>query len=177
MSLHVVILDLDEANAVVDAWHRHHKPVVGHRFSIGAVDDAGAVHGVLITSRPVARMAGNPRDVAEVTRLATDGTHNACSFLYGAAARAAKALGFRRIQTYTLPEEGGASLRAAGWVCEGYAGGGQWVHTDGKERRADQPQGRKFRWAKEWNVTRPSRIVLPRRPLDDAAALFEMETA
>lgn len=65
----------------------------------------------------------NQTCIAEVSRLATDGTRNACSILYAAAARACDAMGFDSIQTYTLPEEGGASLRAAGWTCEGEAGG------------------------------------------------------
>ena len=147
MSLTVVPIELAEANAFISALHRHHAAVVGHRFSIGVVDQDGLLHGVCVVGRPVARLAGNPRDVAEVTRLATDGTYNACSILYGAAARAAKAMGFQRIQTYTLPEEGGASLRAVGWRNEGEAGGGQWKHTDGKPRRTDQPTSIKTRWA------------------------------
>ena len=145
--LFVLPVELVEANQFVAALHRHHAPVVGHRFSIGCVDDHGLLHGICIVGRPVARLAGSPRDVAEVTRLATDGTYNACSILYAAAARAAKAMGFRRIQTYTLPIEGGASLRASGWVNEGDAGGGQWKHTDGKPRRTDQPTETKTRWA------------------------------
>ena len=84
----------------------------------------------------------------EVTRLATDGSPNACSFLYGAAARAAVALGYDKIQTYILDSEPGTSLLAAGWVSEGEAGGGQWKHTDGKARRTDQPNGKNQRWAK-----------------------------
>ena len=147
MSLRVVPVELREANDFIAAMHRHHAPVVGHRFSIGAVDESGLLRGVCVVGRPVARLAGHPREVAEVTRLATDGTYNACSILYAAAARACKAMGFRRIQTYTLPSEGGASLRASGWVCEGEAGGGQWKHTDGKARRTDQPIEVKARWA------------------------------
>ena len=159
MNLFVVPVELAEANTFIAQHHRHHKPVVGHRFSIGCVDDQGILHGVAVVGRPVARLAGPPRDVAEVTRLATDGTPNACSMLYGAAARAAKALGFRRIQTYTLPEEGGASLRASGWVNEGAAGGGQWKHTDGKPRRTDQPTSIKSRWA--LTFSRPQVDVQP----------------
>ena len=121
--LTVVPIELREANDFIAAMHRHHAPVVGHRFSIGVVDESGLLRGVCVVGRPVARLAGHPREVAEVTRLATDGTYNACSILYAAAARACKAMGFRRIQTYTLPSEGGASLRASGWVCEGEAGG------------------------------------------------------
>lgn len=147
MSLHVLPVELKEANEFIAALHRHHAPVIGHRFSLGCVDDDGTLHGVCIVGRPVARLAGKPRDVAEVTRLATDGTYNACSILYAAAARACKAMGFQRIQTYTLPTEGGASLRASGWAEEGAAGGGQWKHTDGRPRRTDQPTDIKTRWA------------------------------
>ena len=164
MSLYVLPVELKEANEFIDAIHRHHKPVVGHRFSLGCVDGDGLLHGVCIVGRPVARLAGLPRDVAEVTRLATDGTFNACSILYAAAARACKAMGFQRIQTYTLPTEGGASLRASGWVEEGAAGGGQWKHTDGKPRRTDQPTDIKTRWAltftrPDMTVTMPDRVT------------------
>ena len=148
MSLTVIPLELKEANAFVAKLHRHHKPTVGHRFSIGCIDKDGILRGVCIVGRPVARLAGHPRDVLEVTRLCTDGTYNACSILYAAAANAGKALGYCRIQTYTLPIEGGASLRASGWVCEGDAGGGQWKHTDGKPRRTDQPTDVKSRWSR-----------------------------
>jgi len=122
--------------------------VIGHRFSIGVVDDSGELHGAAIIGRPVARMAGDPRRVAEVTRLVTDGYPMACSMLYAAAARACRAIGFERIQTYILDTETGVSLRAAGWEYEGPAGGGQWKHTDGRPRRTDQPNGMKGRWAK-----------------------------
>lgn len=161
MTLYVTPVELSEANAFIDTTHRHHRPVQGHRFSCGVIDEGGNLHGVVCVGRPVARLAGDPRDVLEVTRLATDGTENACSMLYGAAARAGKALGYRRIQTYTLPSEGGASLRAAGWVCEGEAGGGQWRHTDGRPRRTDQPTERKLRWAKSL-AERPNVTELPR---------------
>jgi len=169
--LYVVPVELVEANAFIALHHRHHAPVVGHRFSIGCTDDGGVLHGVCVVGRPVARLAGHPRDVAEVTRLATDGTTNACSMLYGAAARAAKALGFRRVQTYTLVSESGSSLRAAGWVEEGPAGGGQWKHTDGKPRRTDQPIEMKTRWAVHFS--RPMIEVLPiPSPADDSLTLF-----
>lgn len=179
--LHVVPVELKEANAIVATWHRHHKPVQGHRFSIACVDDSGTVHGIAVIGRPVARLAGHPRDVLEVTRVATDGTPNACSILYGAAGRAAKALGYLRVQTYTLPSESGASLRAAGWKCEGEAGGGQWKHTDGKPRRTDQPTEKKMRWAIEYNHT-PRPLVFPTEPLaevheesTDMDALFKVQ--
>jgi hypothetical protein len=151
---------LAEANALVSAWHRHHKPTVGHRFSIGVVDEAGVIHGAAIVGRPVARLAGTPRAVLEVVRLVTDGTPNACSILSAAAARAGKALGFETIQTYILDSESGASVLAAGWHYDGPAGGGQWKHTDGKPRRTDQPTSLKGRWSKSLGSPQPE-VVMP----------------
>jgi hypothetical protein len=167
-----VPLELAKANALVAAWHRHHQPSQGHRFSVGAVDGKGVLHGAAIVGRPVARLAGSPRDVLEVVRLVTDGTPNACSILYAASARAGAALGFKRIQTYILEDEGGTSLRAAGWTLEGVAGGGQWKHTDGKPRRTDQPTEKKLRWSKAL-TERPDLIVPPSRTnRDDSPDLF-----
>lgn len=127
MSLKAVPLELSEANAFVAEHHRHHLPTVGHRFSIGASLN-GKIVGVAIIGRPVARMNQDGWTV-EVNRVATDGTDNACSFLYGAARKAAFALGYTRIITYTLPEEGGASLRGAGYKLLGERGGGSWSRT------------------------------------------------
>lgn len=104
---------LAEANAYVAEYHRHSAPVLSARFSVGAEKD-GELVGVVLVGRPVAR-ALQDGWTAEVLRLATDGTRNACSMLYGAAWRGAQALGYLRLVTYTLDEEGGASLRASGW--------------------------------------------------------------
>lgn len=119
-----VRLKLREANDFVAQHHRHHKPVVGHLFSLGAVLGDQLV-GVAIVGRPVARMRDDGL-TAEVTRLCTDGTRNACSFLYGASARAAFALGFKRIGTYILAVETGDTLKAAGWRLIGQTKGGSW---------------------------------------------------
>jgi hypothetical protein len=144
MGLTVTPINLDEANAFVATHHRHHKPVPGAKFALAVSDDAGAVRGVAIVGRPVARMSDNGYTL-EVNRCCTDGARNACSMLYGAAWRAARALGYRRLVTYTLPEEGGASLRAAGWKLLGQAGGGSW---DRKSRpRVDAaPTQAKLAW-------------------------------
>jgi hypothetical protein len=124
VSLQIVPITLEEANAFVAQHHRHHKPTVGHKFSIAAAEDE-TVRGVAIIGRPVAR--GNDDGwTLEVNRCCTDGVRNGCSLLYGAAWRAAKAMGYRRLLTYTLPTEGGASLRAAGWTLIGERGGGNW---------------------------------------------------
>lgn len=162
MRYFAIPLELAEANTLVAKWHRHHQPSQGHRFSLGAIDADGNLHGAAIIGRPVARLAGSPRDVLEVVRLVTDGTENCCSVLYAAAARAGDAMGYRRIQTYVLNSESGTSLRASGWTDEGEAGGGQWVHADGKARRTDQPTEVKRRWAKELR-TRPDLAEMPDR--------------
>ena len=139
-------LELSEANAFVLEKHRHHKPCTGHRFSIGC-SDAGILVGVSIVGRPVSRGC-NFRTTVEVSRLCTDGTKNACSFLYSACARAARELGYAKIQTYILEDEPGTSLLAAGWVFEDKTSGGHWSGSNKKPRRSDQPEGPKLRFAK-----------------------------
>lgn len=135
---------LEEANAFVTIHHRHHPPVVGHKFSIGARRDDEVV-GVVIVGRPVSRWRDDG-ETLEVTRLCTDGSNNVCSFLYGRAARAAFALGYRRIGTYTLPDEGGASLRASGWKLIGERGGGEWTSPSRPRAPMQSPTGQKWLW-------------------------------
>jgi len=158
--LWVVPLELSTANWFVAKHHRHHAPVVGHRFSLGCVDASGFLHGVAIVGRPVARLAGSPSEVLEVTRLAADGTPNVCSMLYSACARAGKAMGYVRIQTYILDSELGTTLRASGWVNTVRTKGKQWVHSDGKPRRTDQPTCDKYRW--ELVLNDPHLVVVQR---------------
>ena len=114
MSLRLVPVTLAEAKEFISMWHRHNQPPVGHKFSIGVANDDDQLVGVATVGRPVARHYDDGLTL-EVTRTATDGTHNANSMLYGAAWRAAQALGYRRLVTYTQGDESGASLRAASW--------------------------------------------------------------
>jgi hypothetical protein len=112
--LRIVPVSFKDASGYVAMWHRHHAPPVGCKFCIGAADDRDVLRGVAIVGRPVARHLDDGGTL-EVTRTATDGTRNANSALYGAAWRAAKALGYHRLITYTQAGESGASLRAVGW--------------------------------------------------------------
>lgn len=112
--LTIAPISFADACAFVDGNHRHHKAPAGHKFSISVVDTEGVVRGVACVGRPVAQ-ALQDGFTLEVNRTATDGTPNANSMLYGAAWRAAKALGYRRLVTYTQEGETGCSLRAAGW--------------------------------------------------------------
>ncbi len=141
--IEVVPMTLDEANAFVVQLHRHHKPVPGCKFSIG-ISDGQAIRGVAIVGRPVARFLDNGWTL-EVNRCCTDGVKNGCSMLYGAAWRAAKALGYRKLITYTLAEEGGASLRASGWKCIGERGGGSW-NVPSRPRVDTHPLQKKLLW-------------------------------
>ena len=113
MSLHLVPVSFATACEFVALHHRHHKPPVGHVFSIGAAD-ADELVGVAMVGRPVARGFDDGLTL-EVNRACVADARNANSMLYGACARAAFALGYRRLITYTEAGESGASLRAAGW--------------------------------------------------------------
>lgn len=143
MALELTPITLAEANAFVERHHRHHKPVPGAKFSI-AVSEAGEVCGVVIVGRPVARMLDNGWTL-EVNRCCTNGARNACSMLYQAAWRAARAMGYKKLITYTLPEEGGSSLKGAGWKCLGEAGGGNW-NTPSRPRVDTNLQQMKMKW-------------------------------
>ena len=116
-----------EARAFVKRYHRHHRPPVGHKFSIAA-NDGEKVVGVAIVGRPVARNADDGY-TAEVTRLCTDGAKNACSMLYAACWRAARAMGYRRLITYLLNSESGGSVAAAGWREVHKTSGGSWSRS------------------------------------------------
>lgn len=142
----IIPMTLKDANTYVSERHRHHKPSVGHKFSIG-LSIGGNLIGVAICGRPVARGSDDGLTL-EVSRLCTDGTANACSKLYGTCARIAKEMGYKKIQTYVLQSEPGTSLKASGWIMEAVTAGGQWKYTNGKPRRTDQPIEPKQRWVK-----------------------------
>jgi len=142
--LRIVPASRADVSTFVSSVHRHHRPAVGDVFRLACVDAGGQVRGVASVGRPVARQLDDGWTL-EVNRVATDGARNACSLLYGATRRVAWAMGYRRLYTYTLPEEGGASLRAAGWTCEGEPrrSGVGWGSRKG---RADDSPSVKTRW-------------------------------
>ena len=145
MTLILCPITLSDASAFVGLHHRHHKPPQGGLFAVAcAAQGSEEPCGVAIVGRPVARMADDGW-TCEVTRLCTTGERNACSMLYRAAWRAARALGYRKLITYTLPSEGGASLRGAGFVCIGEAGGGKWGR-ESRPRVDKHPTQGKLRW-------------------------------
>lgn len=146
-ALTVFPIDLSEANAFVSLHHRHHGAVVGHKFSLGAISE-GKCCAVVICGRPVARMEDDGYTI-EILRLASDGTHNACSFLYRASWRVASEMGYKRGVTRILDTEGGASLRGAGWKLVGKSGGGSWSRPTRPRIDTHPLQGKLL-----WEVTR-----------------------
>lgn len=148
--MHVIPLELKALNQLVVSLHRHHKPVQGHRFSIGAVQEGKIVGGCSV-GRPTARLTDQHK-ILEVTRLVTDGTQNCCSFLYSAAARIGKEMGYEKIQTFILETEPGTSLKASGWSFSGTSSGGDWTRVSKPGRRQDQPQCPKHKYVKVLNL-------------------------
>jgi len=136
-------VDFAEACDFIRKYHRHHLPPQGWKFGI-AVNDGDKVVGVVTVGRPVARHYDNGYTL-EVTRCCTDGTPNAASMLYGAAWRAARALGYKRLITYTLASETGTSVKAAGWKILGEAGGGSW-NVPSRPRVQTAPTEKKMLW-------------------------------
>lgn len=160
MKLRIVPVTLEQANDFVRRLHRHSRPVVGAKFSVGVA--AGELVGVAIVGRPVAPRLDDGL-AAEITRVCTDGTKNAASMLYGAARRALRACGHHPIYTYTLPEEGGASLRAAGFHLDKTDAGGSsrmWHNRPGRTAQpvGDDLVGGKWRWIDAPRITEPAEL-------------------
>ena len=120
----IIPITQSEAFEFIKQHHRHHRKPVGSVFQIACAVE-GKIVGVVTVGRPVARRLDNGYTL-EVNRLCTDGTKNACSMLYSAAWRAAKALGWTRLITYILNTESGKSLYASNWKCLGERGGTSW---------------------------------------------------
>lgn len=146
--IHAVPMKIGEACEFVANFHRHNKPPLSGLFAVGA-SDGDKLIGVAIVGRPVARHLDNGETV-EVTRccVVDDAPKGACSFLYARCWQAARALGWRKLITYTLQSEGGASLRGAGWsvVAELKPNNpGMWQSRVGRDWQTVVGQA-KFRW-------------------------------
>lgn len=157
MTLQIVPITLRVANDFVARLHRHNGKVAGCKFAVGVQAKTRLLGGlewklvgVALAGRPIARHLDDGISL-EIIRVCTDGTLNACSMLYGAARRAGRAMGYQRVYTYTLPEEGGASLRAAGFKLDKKDAGGSaamWHSRDGRSAHpvGDDLVGGKYRW-------------------------------
>lgn len=154
-------ISLKKANEYIYEFHRHHGIATGHKFSLSVWDD-DRLCGVAIVGHPQSRMIDND-NVLEVLRLCTDGTYNACSILYSRCAKVGKDMGYKKIITYILESETGASLKASGWTCEEKkCGGFSWGGTREVDRhkyeqltfvefKKQPPKELKQRWVKVLN--------------------------
>lgn len=125
--------------------HRHNLPTVGGKFAVGAADDEGKLVGVAVAGRPVARRLDDGVTL-EVLRVCTDGTANACSFLYARCAKIARLMGYERVITYTLASEGGVSLRAVGAMPTGTLDSHEWSNPNRPRKSQQVYHEQKFRW-------------------------------
>lgn len=141
----VVPCTIDQANAFVRRMHRHHGSIPVARLAFAVVDESSLVRGVAIVGRPCNTHLDDEWTL-EVRRVCTDGCPNACSALYAAAWKAVRAIGYRRLVTYTLPEEGGASLRAVGWKEVKGCGGKRWNHKGRTRQENPLFLVKKSRW-------------------------------
>lgn len=134
-----------QACAFIAEHHRHHAPTAGCKFCIGLFTEGGLMVGCAVCGRPVSRYLDDGL-TCEINRLCTDGTPNACSMLYGASCRVAKAMGYKKVITYILESENGASLKASNFTCDGVAGGTHW--TGSRNRGQAIPAEMKTRWSR-----------------------------
>lgn len=143
MRLLAVPISLREAGEFINRLHRHHQSPQGGKFAIGA-EYGGKLVGVVIAGRTSARMDSDPFK-GEITRVCTDGTRNACSFLYARARRAMQQMGYVRFKTFLLESENGGSVRADGWIFDGMTDGGSWDRPS-RSRTDKAPTCRKKRF-------------------------------
>ena len=151
-------MELKDVNDYVAQYHRHHQPVYRDKIRFGCLDDDDRLCGVIQMARPVNRVLDDGMTI-EVVRCCTNGTQNACSFLYSRAARIAKELGYKRIITYVLESEDGASLKASGWHCEAEnVGGGSW-HCPSRPRDVVDRQISMFGDSPKYSTEKKKRFI------------------
>lgn len=144
LTLKITPITLSQAKDFITKHHSHHKPPISWRFGCGVVNDQCELCGVATAGRPVFRLLDDGNTL-EITRCCTDQTPNAASMLYNSIRRAAKALGFSRLITYTLESESGTSLKAAGWTPTSTSRGGSWSRNS-RKRNDKHPTTPKTRW-------------------------------
>lgn len=144
MLMEIRPITLRQASDFINQNHRHHRATIGCKFCLGCFVGESMV-GCAVCGRPVSRYLDDGF-TCEVNRLCTDGTNNACSMLYGACCRVAREMGYRKVITYILQSENGASLKASNFTCEGIAGGEKW--TGKRDKGQDIPHELKKRWVR-----------------------------
>lgn len=168
LDFNVEVRDIDwpTAKAFVAEYHHHNKPPNAWRFG-GGIYNGPDLIGVVIVGNPNSRLLYKQGcmgiDRVCINRDIPRGlTWNACSMAYGWACReiARRLPGFTRVITYTLLDELGTSLRAAGFDRVFKTKGGSW-HRKGRPRTDKATTERKWRWERTIgsNQARPDRKV------------------
>ena len=152
--LQLIPIPIKRARIFIETHHRHTRAPNGGLFAVGITTDGKELCGCAVIATPIARGLADGW-TCEATRVCViDGHPNACSMLYGAAARAAKALGYKRIVTYTLASEKGTSLKAAGWKVDALVKWKPWDHkaTGGRKVKAVDLFGARVKYSTEDKV-------------------------
>lgn len=182
-ALRLVPVTRDEACEFIRRLHRHHGKPQGYRYAVGVATETMLV-GVATAGRPVSRGLDDGLTI-EVNRCCTNGHPNACSMLYGACWRAARALGYMRAITYTQIGESGASLRAAGWRVDAELNARGGWDTPSRSRVLGQHSTDVVRyrwiigdgWPVEGNSTLSGRVLSAPKPatqLEGQSPLFDL---
>lgn len=143
--LRIVPCTIKQANAYIKEWHRHNGPVLAARIALAVADDQGNIHGVGIAGRPNARMLDDGYTL-EAERVCTDGQKNACSMIYAALWRAARAIGYTSMVTYTLTSEPGTTMKAVNWRLDGVTRGDSWDRPGRRRKTVEVCLQDKYRW-------------------------------
>ncbi len=128
--------------------HRKLPKLQGAMWAIRVLRDEKMV-GVAAVGHP-ARMLAEKGALCVLRVAVVEGQPNACSMLYGACARAARAMGATALVTYTHQGEPGTSLRASGWIDGGLTDGGEWDRPSRRRQRALFPDPKR-RWWTPWS--------------------------
>lgn len=154
--LKAIPVDLKTANDFVNQIHRHHHSVCRDKFRIGVINDAGELCGIGQCARPVSRILDDGKTI-EAVRVCTDGTENACSFIYAKLARISKEMGYEKIITYILEDESGISLKASGWKLEETGCGGYSWNTPSRQRDLIEKQISMFEQSPKYSTAKKQR--------------------
>ena len=131
--LYIRPISLKDACYFINLYHRHNVAPQGCKWCLSVYKQDKMV-GVAVVGRPIARHLDDGQTV-EIVRVCTDGTRNACSKLYGACVRVAKDMGYKKVITYILNTEDGASCKSANFnLVADNVGGGSWNCTSRPRR-------------------------------------------
>lgn len=150
-ALHVRPMLVAPAREHVLKNHRRLPRLRGAMWAVGCYDGADLL-GVALVGRPRARAADGLGRLELVRLSVVEGVPNACSMLYGACARAARAMGALDLWTYIHEDEPGTSLRAAGWIFDRMTRAEEWDRPSRARGKAADARP-KARWFAPWSET------------------------